>query len=59
MDYADIRHKISFLNQLSTISPPEFAAEIIEIAPFKGTYEDLKTCSLGDPDQGFFSRKRK
>lgn len=27
-------------------------------ASFKGTYEDLKTCSLGDPDQGFFSRKR-
>lgn len=26
---------------------------------FKGTYEDLETCSLGDPDQGFFSRKRK
>ena len=26
---------------------------------FKGTYEDLSTCSLGDPDQGFFSRKRK
>lgn len=26
---------------------------------FEGTYEDLKTCSLGDPDQGFFSRKRK
>jgi hypothetical protein len=28
-------------------------------ASFKGTYEDLDTCSLGDPDQGFFSRKRK
>jgi len=28
-------------------------------ASFKGSYEDLKTCSLGDPDQGFFSRKRK
>jgi len=28
-------------------------------ASFKGTYEDLVTCSLGDPDQGFFSRKRK
>lgn len=26
---------------------------------FKGTYEDLETCSLGDPDQGFFERKRK
>ena len=26
---------------------------------FKGTYEDLETCSFGDPDQGFFSRKRK
>lgn len=26
---------------------------------FKGTYEDLDTCSLGDPDQGFFSRRRK
>lgn len=25
---------------------------------FNGTYEDLKTCSLRDPDQGFFSRKR-
>jgi len=28
-------------------------------ASFKGTYEDLHTCSLGDPDQGFFSRKIK
>jgi hypothetical protein len=28
-------------------------------ASFDGTYEDLDTCSLGDPDQGFFSRKRK
>ena len=28
-------------------------------ASFKGTYEDLETCSFGDPDQGFFSRKRK
>jgi len=28
-------------------------------ASFKGTYEDLETCSLGDPDQGFYSRKRK
>ncbi len=27
-------------------------------ASYNGTYEDLKTCSLGDPDQGFFSRKR-
>ncbi len=26
---------------------------------FKGTYEDLETCSLGDPDQGFYTRKRK
>ena len=26
---------------------------------FEGTYEDLETCSLSDPDQGFFSRKRK
>jgi hypothetical protein len=26
---------------------------------FKGTYEDLETCSLGDPDQGFCPRKRK
>ena len=26
---------------------------------FKGTYEDLDTCSLGDPNQGFFKRKRK
>ena len=26
---------------------------------FKGTYEDLETCSLGDPDQGFSRRKRK
>lgn len=25
---------------------------------FKGTYEDLETCSLTDPDQGFYSRKR-
>lgn len=25
---------------------------------FKGSYEDLETCSLGDPDQGFYSRKR-
>ena len=28
-------------------------------ASFKGTYEDLETCSLGDPDQGFSIRKRK
>lgn len=28
-------------------------------ASFKGTYEDLEFCSLGDPDQGFFNRKRK
>lgn len=28
-------------------------------ASFNGTYEDLETCSLGDPDQGFYSRKRK
>jgi hypothetical protein len=28
-------------------------------ASFNGTYEDLDTCSLGDPEQGFFSRKRK
>jgi len=26
---------------------------------FKGAYEDLQTCSLRDPDQGFFPRKRK
>jgi hypothetical protein len=26
---------------------------------FKGSYEDLKEPSLGDPDQGFFTRKRK
>lgn len=26
---------------------------------FKGTYEDLENCSLGDPDQGFFRRRRK
>jgi hypothetical protein len=26
---------------------------------FDGSYEDLETCSLGDPDQGFVSRKRK
>jgi len=25
---------------------------------FKGTYEDLETCSLGDPDQGGGQRKR-
>ncbi len=28
-------------------------------ASFKATYEDLESCSLGDPDQGFYSRKRK
>ncbi len=28
-------------------------------ASYNGTYEDLSTCSLGDPDQGFCSRKRK
>lgn len=28
-------------------------------ASFGGTYEDLETCSLSDPDQGFFSRKRR
>jgi hypothetical protein len=27
-------------------------------ASFKGCYEDLTDCSLGDPDQGFFNRKR-
>ena len=27
-------------------------------ASFNGTYEDLETCSLGDPDQGFFPRRR-
>lgn len=26
---------------------------------FEGNYEDLETCSLSDPDQGFYSRKRK
>lgn len=26
---------------------------------FKGTYEDLETCSLSDPDQGFFTRRRR
>ena len=26
---------------------------------FDGAYEDLDTCSFSDPDQGFFSRKRK
>ena len=26
---------------------------------FKGTYEDLETCSLGDPDQGFYPRRRR
>tara|TARA_R110000782_G_scaffold148377_1_gene241085 strand:+ start:727 stop:1164 length:438 start_codon:yes stop_codon:yes gene_type:complete len=26
---------------------------------YKGSYEDLKNCSLGDPDQGSYSRKRK
>lgn len=28
-------------------------------ASFKGSYEDLETCSLGDPQQVFGSRKRK
>jgi hypothetical protein len=28
-------------------------------ASFKGTYEDLDMPSFNDPDQGFFSRKRK
>ena len=27
-------------------------------ASFKGCYEDLETCSLSDPDQGFYSRRR-
>jgi hypothetical protein len=27
-------------------------------ASFNGNYEDLETFSIGDPDQGFFSRKR-
>lgn len=26
---------------------------------YKGSYEDCLNCSLGDPDQGFFQRKRK
>jgi len=25
---------------------------------YEGTYEDLKTCSLSDPDQGFYQRER-
>jgi hypothetical protein len=25
---------------------------------YSGTYEDLETCSLNDPDQGFYARKR-
>ena len=25
---------------------------------YEGTYEDLKKCSLGDPDQGFIQRER-
>jgi hypothetical protein len=28
-------------------------------ASFEGTYEDLDNPSLGDPDQGFFPRRRK
>lgn len=28
-------------------------------ASFNGVYEDLKTCSFGDPDQGWGNRKRK
>ncbi len=28
-------------------------------ASYNGIYEDLKKCSLGDPDQGFYPRKRK
>ena len=28
-------------------------------ASFTGTYEDCLNCSLGDPDQGFYSRKRR
>ena len=28
-------------------------------ASYKGSYEDLAECSLNDPDQGFFERKRK
>lgn len=26
---------------------------------FEGEYEDLEKCSLGDPDQGFWARRRK
>lgn len=42
-------------NQISKLKYP---LKLVS-ASFNGTYEDLDTCSFGDPDQGFFSRKRK
>jgi len=42
-------------NQISKLKYP---LKLVS-ASFDGTYEDLETCSFGDPDQGFFSRKRK
>ena len=36
----------------------KYPLKLVSIS-FNGVYEDLKTYSLGDPDQGFFDRKRK
>lgn len=54
-------------NRLKGISIGCYDEEILSLkyplklvsSSFKGTYEDLETCSLSDPDQGFYPRKRK
>lgn len=54
-------------NRIVGINIGCYDADILELkyplklvsASFKGTYEDLDRPSLGDPDQGFYSRKRK
>ena len=45
----------SYDNEILTLKYP---LKLVS-ASYKGTYEDLENCSLGDPDQGFFSRKRR
>lgn len=44
-----------YYNQISKLKYP---LKLVSTS-FDGAYEDLDTCSFGDPDQGFFSRKRK
>ena len=40
------------------ISKLKYPLKLVSVS-FEGTYEDLETSSFDDPDQGFFSRKRK